>query len=542
MPDAVLPLAPGTVMERYTILSVLGQGACGIAYLSQDEELGRRLLLKEHAPAGLCRRELSTGEIQPLPGCESAYIQSLSSFLQEASVLAKLRLPAVPEVYEVFEAGGTACSILSYVEGRDLSQWLAEQPERRSLLPMVLAEALRALGKLHRLGVRHRDLKPGHIILDGAGAVNFIDFGVACAAGTADAAELVPAFTPPYSPPEQGVAELECAASDLYALAATFYEVTLGQKGSLPSAPERLEGAFPQTLAAQNALQSEFSLPYLATLDKALSLEPQARYATAEQWLAALTKPAEAKAPLPVSPRRWWLWGLGVAACLAAAFCALYVPSHQEVPSPVVEPQSSSAEPLYALQRVVAQARAASQSADSPSSLYTQHDADTVPDETAVCTSTTYDLPGGIFCSEQNFCPTWQGVCTRIDLLDTENLTEEYLSPLFAMVWKNNSMPDCSPDKLVLVLTDASGQELARSAPHEYDPEKRILSFNFLPPLHLPYRDMFYVKPLKELPAGWKACLRLPMEDATGNPSRRSPKNTPELPLRARQAVFYIQQ
>ena len=43
-PETVLPLAPGTQMERYTILSVLGQGACGIAYLVQDADLLKNIL------------------------------------------------------------------------------------------------------------------------------------------------------------------------------------------------------------------------------------------------------------------------------------------------------------------------------------------------------------------------------------------------------------------------------------------------------------------------------------------------------------------
>lgn len=488
-PEKALPLPPGTLLERYTILSVLGQGGFGIAYLVRDENLDRRLLLKEHAPAGLCRRDASTGELHPLPGMQDAYLRSLSDFLQEGVVLSKMRLPSAPEVYEVFESCGTAYVVLSYVEGRALLQWLGDEPDRRSLLPLVLAEALRALGKLHRQGIRHRDIKPGHIILDQAGAVNFIDFGSACAAGDDAASQLVPTFSPPYSPPEQNVAELECAASDLYALAATFYECTLGQKP--PAATARLEEGSPDpllTAAAQDSLQAVFPAAYLASLDKALALEPQDRFATADQWLAALTQPADAKplpAPHPAYGRRLFAAAFGALLLVAGVF-AYYAlrAGHERAASAAASPAQSVEEPA----------------------------APKLPEvQPWVC-----ELPDGVFASVR---PEWQGVCARIDLVDTDDLTEEYLNPVFLTTWRNSRPAALSPARLVLVLTNAEGQEIARSNSHRYDAAARTLSFTFPIPLHT-------------LPEGWQARFCMPHQ-----PLRTpSGKTTPHA---ARKAVFY---
>lgn len=487
--DGVRPLSPGTVIERYTVLSVLGQGACGIAYLVRDEDLGRRLMLKEHAPAGLCRRSLATGEIQPAPDCELKYIHSLSDFLQEATVLSKLRLPAVPEVYEVFEAGGTACLVLSYVEGQALHLWLGEQPTRRSLLPLVLAEALRALGRLHRLGVRHRDIKPGHIILDAAGAVNFIDFGAAFAAGEEDSGALVPAFTPPYSPPEQGVPELEGAASDLYALAASFYEVTLGEKP--PTAAARLEGAELAPLAREKRLCAEFPAAYLASVDKALSLEPQKRFAVAEQWLAALSPPAEA----PRARRRLSRGALALRACCALAFAGWLGLLRGD----------SSCSPLPA---------------DSPCF-----------EEFVI----TYDLPDGVFHS----FPAWQGKCVQIDLVDADNLTSENQSGFVARFWNEQKLKNWSPDNLTIVLTDKDLKQITRSARHRYDAATRTLSFDFEPSaLRSSPADaimMSQVTPFSTPPEGWRLYLRMPMENI--GPKGALPA---ESELRARQAILHI--
>lgn len=485
LPTQVLPLSPGTAIERYTILSVLGQGACGIAYLVRDEELGRRVMLKEHAPEGLCQRMLSSGEIQPLPGANDRYIQSLSDFLQEATVLTKLRHPAAPEVYEVFEAGGTACCVLSYVEGQDLPHWLGEDATRRSLLPLVLAEALRALGKLHRLGVRHRDIKPGHLILNEVGAVNFIDFGAACVAGEEDAAALVPAFTPPYSPPEQGVQNLECAASDLYALAATFYEVTSGHKP--PTATARLEGEAHLPLLADNeSLCAEFPPAYLHSLDRALALEPQHRFSTAELWLTTLTRTE----PAAESPRRRRVLLLGL---LLVAVSALII---------------WGAGWWYIERRNT-------EEIDNRDVEKTENEPTTNTELPAV-TRHEYALPAGVLAEPAGGMPAWGGVCSRIDLVGAEDLTEDYLPPVFAQVWRQSRVQNASPVKLGLVLLNRDGSEIARSVWHRYNADTKTLTFIF-------------ASPLQQLPEGWKASALMPMQKL----------EEPLHPVRAQKVVFY---
>lgn len=504
------PLSPGTKIERYTIVSVLGRGATGIVYLVKDEELDRRLMLKEHAPEGLCTRSRNTGEIRALPGCETQYIRSLGDFLQEATVLTKLRLPAVPEVYEVFEAVGTACCILSYVEGQPLPLWLAEQPGRRGLLPVVLAEALRTLGKLHRLGIRHRDIKPGHIILDGAGAVNFIDFGAACAAGTADASELVPAFTPPYSPPEQGVPEMESAAGDIYSLGATFYEVTLGEKA--PAAMARLEGtAQIKRLSEVEALRAEFPPAYLSSLDQALELEPQNRYATAEQWVLALTRPAEAR---PERPTRRSLL-VAVMAVIVAVIIAMAVylptPPEKEAVSDKVE-QNDKSEPS------AIDTTSAAITDSEPPPPHDRHIAEPTS-YTPTVQEHVYDVPNGEFCGSNGFLPTWQGVCVRIDLEGCDDLSTDYMPQVMVMAWEKMAIPTVNPAQLLMVITDAEGREITRSCKHRYNAETKTLTFTF-------------AVPFKELQPGWQALVRMPHQRLTGDDASSAP-------IQARRAVFY---
>lgn len=472
-PPAVQPLATGTDFGLYAVLSVLGQGAFGIAYLARDKQLGRRVVIKEHAPGELCRREAESGELLPRPECAELYARSLRDFVQEAEVQAGLHLPGVPEVHEVFEAAGTAYVVLSYVEGEPLPRRLQEKPELRRLLPMVLAEALRVLGQLHRRGVLHRDLKPTHIILGESGAVHFIDFGAASSPSRAP----LPVVSPPYSPPELNMPE-EGSWSDLYALGAIFYELTLGEK--VPPAAARLaDEAEPLRLAGERALREEFPEAYLASLDRALAFDPKHRFADASQWLDALAGRAA-----PARTRRR-VFGWGVAALLGLG--VLYGSCKWWV-----------ADPLALTAGEVVQ--------------------------------TSYALPGAVFTGAQgDFTPEWKGSCARIDLLGAEDLSEAHMPPLYRPFLNMSRSVD--PARLSLVLEDNRGKVLARSMRHRYCAEERRLVFIF--PQPIPALPEGWRMRLE-----YPSVAMMEGDSPTGQNERRV--NRTQLP--AQKAVFYSMQ
>ena len=280
----MLPLPAGTDFGLYTLLDTLGHGGFAIVYLARDKQLGRRVCIKEHAPEGLCERDAESGEIVPLPGMGQAFAASLTDFQREAEVLAGLRHAQVPAIYEIFEAGGTAYAVTEYAEGLSLPQWLEEAPDRRRQLPLLLESVLRILRSLHREGVLHRDIKPGHMIVDAAGCVRLVDFGAAVPAG----ARHTPVFTPPYSPPEQNMQGTAGAWSDLYSLAASFRSVLLNEPPQ--DAMQRLESDRLRPLAEDATLRREFPEPFLRSIDRALSLLPEKRFESVEAWLAALKR------------------------------------------------------------------------------------------------------------------------------------------------------------------------------------------------------------------------------------------------------------
>ena len=340
----MLPLPAGTDFGIYTLLDTLGHGGFAFVYLARDKQLGRRVCIKEHAPEGICERDAESGEIVPLPGMESAFAASLADFQREAEVQAALHHAQVPAVHEIFEAGGTAYVVTDYAEGEPLPQWLEENPERRRQLPLLLESVLRILRSLHREGVLHRDIKPGHMIVDAAGCVRLVDFGAAVPAGAPHA----PVFSPPYSPPEQNMQGTAGAWSDLYSLAASFRSVLLHEP--VQDALQRLESDRLRPLADNDSLRREFPEPFLRSIDRALSLLPENRYESAEAWLAALKRHAT---PQPVRNRRTVVLVIIVAVCAvlartiamwAANSLADTPPAEQQVEQPAEQPAAQPTE------------------------------------------------------------------------------------------------------------------------------------------------------------------------------------------------------
>ena len=157
----------------------------------------------------------------------------------EGQVQAQLRHENLVHVTDVFEVDGSPGLLMTYVNGPTLSQWLrANQPssaESEALFRGVLAGVARA----HAMGVVHRDLKPGNILL-AAGKDGLVpkvcDFGLAKVlsndAAPRDATQVgTPLGTPAYMAPEQfrGTKDIDQRA-DIFALGCIFYEMLCGQR------------------------------------------------------------------------------------------------------------------------------------------------------------------------------------------------------------------------------------------------------------------------------------------------------------------------
>src|SRR5882672_5320251 len=115
--DYVGGLPPGFLLHEYQIERVLGHGGFGVTYLARDTMLQKAVAIKEYLPTELAVR--GTGNTVSVRSSteREAYEQGLSSFLNEARVLARFSHPNLIGVYRYFQAHNTAYFVMEYAEG-----------------------------------------------------------------------------------------------------------------------------------------------------------------------------------------------------------------------------------------------------------------------------------------------------------------------------------------------------------------------------------------------------------------------------------------
>ncbi len=198
--------------HRYRILDILGQGGMGAVYRAIDENLDITVAIKENT--------YHTDE-------------SASQFQREARVLAGLRHPNLPRVFDYFviEQQGQYL-VMDFIEGDDLRQWLSRRESISEIDVLQIGIAIcNALIYLHdkEPAITHRDIKPGNIKITPDGEVILVDFGLVKVQGEQEVTTTAArAMTPGYSPPEQYGQAPTDHRSDIFSLGATLYAALAG--------------------------------------------------------------------------------------------------------------------------------------------------------------------------------------------------------------------------------------------------------------------------------------------------------------------------
>ena len=193
--------------------------------------------------------------LKALPLVSGVSQKKVTRFQTEAKAAAKVRHPAVIEIYDIRQAKDCLYIVMEHVEG----ELLLGRIERHGPLPLaeglrVALHVARALGVAHKLGIVHRDLKPGALVLTPEGLPKIADFGLA-----KDLWALTGSLTGPeetlgtvrYMPPEQVKNAREAdARADIYSLGATLYHALVGKppfhdRGELELMSAVLAGGLP---------------------------------------------------------------------------------------------------------------------------------------------------------------------------------------------------------------------------------------------------------------------------------------------------------
>ncbi|MDQ1652284.1 MAG: eukaryotic-like serine/threonine-protein kinase [Cryptosporangiaceae bacterium] len=206
-----------TVGNRYTLGESVGSGGMGTVWRAYDQLLHRDVAVKEVLlPPGLPAPERKVL-------CERT--------LREARAAAALNHPAVVRVYDVVQDGERPWIVMELLEARSISELIRDEgPMPLKKVAEIGLAVLGALEAAHRIGVLHRDVKPGNVLIGTDGRTTLTDFGVARSANESPLTSTgLLLGSPQYIAPERARGQAFGPSSDLWSLGATLYTAVEGR-------------------------------------------------------------------------------------------------------------------------------------------------------------------------------------------------------------------------------------------------------------------------------------------------------------------------
>ena len=230
--SSALPV--GTRLGEFEITGVVGEGGFGIVYSAHDSSLDRIVAIKEYLPTAFSGRT-TQGLVQVKSEVHrKTFEMGLSSFINEAKLLAKFSHPGLVEVFRFWEANGTAYMAMRYYRGVTLRELLRTSPElvTEQWLCQTLDPILLALFELHSEKCYHRDIAPDNILVLPNGRSVLMDFGAARRIISGMTQALTVVLKPGYAPIEQyddDGAMPQGAWTDIYAVGGLLYHLMTGK-------------------------------------------------------------------------------------------------------------------------------------------------------------------------------------------------------------------------------------------------------------------------------------------------------------------------
>jgi serine/threonine protein kinase len=281
-----------TIGSKYRLLELIGAGGMGAVYLCEHTLMRRLVALK----------------VLPVEKLEDK--SNEERFYREARAVAALDHPNIVRAYDIDHYEKLHFLVMEYVDGASLQEVVARYAMEKRLFDPVrvahyIAQAAVGMQHGHELGMVHRDIKPGNLLLDRTGVIKVLDMGLArffnkqqdsvtekyddkCVLGTAD-----------YLAPEQAVSNMVDIRADVYALGGTLYFMLTAQtpfpEGTIASKLVAHQTREPRPV---EAFRPDVPPGMLAVLRRMMAKDPRARYQTPIEVAEALSEWAEQ----PITP------------------------------------------------------------------------------------------------------------------------------------------------------------------------------------------------------------------------------------------------
>ncbi|MFF2651386.1 protein kinase [Streptomyces sp. NPDC058045] len=263
---------------RYQLRDLLGEGGMASVHLAYDAVLDRQVAIKT------LHTEL---------GREQAFRER---FRREAQSVAKLTHTNIVSVFDTGEdelegIGATPYIVMEYVEGRPLGSVLDQDIQTHGAMPAdkalkITADVLAALEISHEMGLVHRDIKPGNVMMTKRGVVKVMDFGIARAmqSGVTSMTQTgMVVGTPQYLSPEQALGRGVDARSDLYSVGIMLFQLVTGRLPFDADSPLAIAYAHVQEEpVAPSSINRALPPAVDALVARALKKNPNERFPSAE--------------------------------------------------------------------------------------------------------------------------------------------------------------------------------------------------------------------------------------------------------------------
>lgn len=306
--------------DRYTLVSIIGEGESSVVFGAVDKQNGRTVALKMLSPERMEDKD------------------AVARFVSEANLLSLFHHPGIVSLLDASLDGERKYFVMEYIEGITLKKHITDRgPLSKGEILFLSKQILSALGEVHKMGIVHSDIKPQNIVLVGNGNIKLMDFGISKEQKSQNAEEEtaeVALGTVQYVSPEQAEGRPLSHLSDIYSFGVMLYEMATGLLPFTDKEPGRVAAMHVSSTPIPpsrvcRGVDSALEEIILHAMEKLPEARPES---TAAVWeaLEALRQPHESEPKKPsfaLPPHRFGdMWRrLNLPSAFIGILCALFL-------------------------------------------------------------------------------------------------------------------------------------------------------------------------------------------------------------------------